>query len=167
MKIGLLSDTHGSVPRTRTAAECLREQNVDVVLHCGDIGSEFVLIELVEILPPAGVEVHAVLGNVDLYDRSIASFPGSTGVSVEGTCYEMTVMKTRLAVIHGHDARELHTTLTSGDYDIIFTGHTHLFDDTRHGSTRLINPGAVYRATDPSVATLDLTTGKLKKIKLT
>ena len=59
MRIGILSDTHGHIGNTIEAVRVLQEQNVELVIHCGDIGS----IDVVELF--AGTPTHFVFGNVD------------------------------------------------------------------------------------------------------
>ena len=46
MKIGIMSDSHGDLRRTRRGAELLRDRSVTHVFHCGDIGSQEVLFAL-------------------------------------------------------------------------------------------------------------------------
>ena len=166
MWIGILSDTHGSVNRTRAAADILNGQGVKAVIHCGDIGSEAVLVELAAAFEPEQVPVYAVLGNVDLYDDALPAFPESSGVSVMGRHADLTLAGKRCAVVHGDDFRKLDAVVDSNEFTYVFTGHTHAAEDRRAGSTRIINPGAVYRAAEPSCATLDLATDALQHLSL-
>lgn len=166
MLLGILSDTHGHVQRSAAAAQLLLEAGVESVVHCGDIGSEAVLVELASVFGPAHVGVSAVLGNVDWMADGLMAFPASTGVAVVGQRAEVDLAGKRGVVLHGHEARALRNALHSGEYDYVFTGHTHVKQDERFGKTRLINPGAVYRAAEPSIATLDVTTDTLTFIAL-
>jgi len=63
MKIGILSDTHGNVTRTREALKILARHNVGAIVHCGDIGSMQCLMLLAESAP----RVYAVAGNTDAH----------------------------------------------------------------------------------------------------
>ena len=58
-RIGLLSDTHGMVPKQVYTFF----KDVDIILHAGDIGSTDVLEELKQFKPTI-----AVYGNVDGYE---------------------------------------------------------------------------------------------------
>jgi predicted phosphodiesterase len=69
MRIGILSETHGHIERTRAAIELLSFENPAKIIHCGDIGSPAVLGELVAVFQPKNVCIHAVLGNVDYPDE--------------------------------------------------------------------------------------------------
>ena len=162
MKIGILSDTHGDVERTAQAAKMLRHHGATVVVHCGDIGSEGVLTELASQLGLAGIPVHAVLGNVDTPE--LAQFPASAGVTVQTRVAEIESGGKRIAVIHGDDIMRLKDAVVSGHYNYILTGHTHVRSDTRIGTTRVINPGALHQAYPPTVAMLDVETGELTSL---
>ena len=166
MKIGILSDTHGAVERTVNACGKLLEQGVEQVFHCGDLGSESILIELSTAFLPKAVPVHAVLGNVDLYNDTLLHFPPESGVQMHGRTAEVELDNKRLGVVHGDDPRLFRTMLEADQLDYLFTGHTHEPSDTRAGRCRIINPGAVYRAAAPSIAVLDLAQDALTRIAL-
>jgi putative phosphoesterase len=155
MRIGILSDTHGNVTRTATAAALLKVHGVETVFHCGDIGSEQVLIELAGQFGEGGIPVHAVLGNVDPWNPGIARFPSDAGVEVHGARYETVCDGRRVVMLHGHESARLEAAAADGGFDYVLTGHTHCREDRRIGRTRVINPGAVHRTLQPTVAVLD------------
>ena len=62
MRIGVVSDTHGHVPFTRDAVRMLEQLEVELVIHCGDVGS----VEIVSLF--SAWPTHFVLGNVDADD---------------------------------------------------------------------------------------------------
>lgn len=161
MKIGLISDTHGNYQRTIRAIDRLKAGDVSAVIHCGDFGSEAILISLVEAFKPLGVPVYAVYGNVDQHGDAIAYMPEREGLRMLGRSGKLLLSGHRIAVIHGDDTGALREAVSGGEYDYVFTGHTHQADDQRIGRTRVINPGAIHRATIPSCAVLDLDTGEL------
>ena len=57
MIIGIVSDTHGHVEFARPAMRMLESCQVELVIHCGDIGSP----EIVELFAPW--PAHFVFGN--------------------------------------------------------------------------------------------------------
>jgi uncharacterized protein len=166
MKIGLLSDTHGNLPRTRLAIERLRAAGVGLVIHCGDVGNAAVLVELAAAFGGSGIPVHAVAGNVDGWDPAVLQFPRESGVRMAGRFAELEVDGRRLYVTHGDDERRLSEAIESGRYACVFHGHTHQPRDERVGPTRVINPGALHRAEQPGIAVLDLATDELEWIDL-
>lgn len=144
MKVGLLSDTHGNAARTRQALAVFRAERVEAILHAGDVGTEDIFNDLLEL----DVPVHAVSGNCD-YDLDYPAFG------------ELELGGRRFALIHGHDEIRFRNAMRGGAYDYIITGHTHVRRDERIGPTRVINPGAVHRSSPPSCAVLDTETGTL------
>lgn len=163
MKIGILSDTHGNLPRTIRATELLLARGVEALLHCGDIGSEEALDEIAARCAAHGIPFHAVLGNVDEYEATFWRGTDGRPITIRN---ELTLSGKRVAILHGHHFIALEQAIASGEFDYVFTGHTHQARDERIGHTRVINPGAVHRAHPSSVAVLDLTTEKLETIAI-
>jgi predicted phosphodiesterase len=58
----------------------------------------------------------------------------------------------------------MRTALESQRFDYLLHGHSHLTRDERVGRTRIINPGALHRAREKTVALLDTATDALKFI---
>jgi len=160
MKIGILSDTHGNLERTKYAVSSLLDKKVQHVIHCGDIGSEEVLIEITRLLHNTGIKMDAVLGNVDVYNNAVEHFPESSGITVK-RFHRLTLDGKYIAVFHGDDFQALQNAIEENEFDYIFTGHTHEADDRHIGDVRVINPGAVHHTAKPGFATLDLESGEL------
>jgi hypothetical protein len=158
MIIGVLSDTHGNVDRTRAAAHTFREQNVRTVIHCGDVGA----VEVLDAL--SDFAVHLVLGNADrdvsALRRAVEALPNPSSY---GEVYADTLDGVRVAAAHGH-SRELERLTTEGSHQYVFHGHTHRRKDEELDSgRRVINPGALggIPRESRSVCTVNLATGKI------
>ena len=165
MKIGILSDTHGNLARAIQSVQQLLNQGCGTLIHCGDVGSENVLIEMTALLHGKKVPAFVVLGNVDLWDEAVQQFPASSGIQVARS-HDLELEGCRMGVAHGDDPRLFASFTGSGDYRYVFTGHTHVREDRSTGNTRIINPGAVYRTPQPSIAVLDLATDELRFMDL-
>lgn len=128
MRLGIISDTHGTVPPG--VFEVFAE--VDHILHAGDVGSLDVLVEL-EVLAP----VTAVYGNTDGFDvrRRCAQV---AEIELEGT---------PVVVTHGDQFGMPTPALLCERFpaaEIIVYGHTHAPVLEQPDFTRtVINPGAV------------------------
>lgn len=166
MKIGILSDTHGDIGRSIRALELLLARDCRAILHCGDIGSEEVWLALVTLCRAHEVPLHAVFGNVDAHEPELSAFKNGNGVTLWGTRAELELAGKRIAILHGHEEARLIAAIESGAFDYVFTGHTHVAEQYREGRTHVINPGAVYRAHPPSVATVELETDTVDYIEL-
>ncbi|QDU34375.1 phosphodiesterase [Poriferisphaera corsica] len=165
--LGLLSDSHGQAALTQTAVNILLDNQADILIHCGDICTPEVLDALAVNYPPshpqAGtqVEVHLVFGNSDYNYQSLATYAHSLGLIVDHPTGYITLPDNRtLAFTHGHEHRILSTLLTQHTPFIIH-GHTHRRTDFTEQSSRIINPGAFTRVSQPTVATLNTQTDKL------
>jgi putative phosphoesterase len=148
MRIGILSDTHDQVQRTRAAVGRLVEAGAKALIHCGDLTTADVVDEC------SAVPCYFVFGNCDYDSETLRQAINRVG----GTCLErgglIVVDQCRLAVTHGDSNQELRR-LAALEPDYLFSGHTHLACDIQKGPTRWINPGALHRAGVWSVALLD------------
>ncbi|MHC5543469.1 metallophosphoesterase family protein [Singulisphaera rosea] len=155
MRIGILSDTHDQVARTASAVRLLVAEGSEALIHCGDITIPDVVYEC------ARLPTYFVFGNNDFdQDDLRRAMNDSDGVCL-GRAGEIMIGGKRIAVAHGDSSRDYRRLLgTRPDY--LFYGHTHVAADGRDGPTREINPGAIYRASVWTVATLDLETDSLR-----
>lgn len=161
MKIGLLSDSHGRASTTQRAVQLLLEQEVEVILHLGDIGSVEVIDALIERVERNGTlhpPVHVVFGNTDWDSASLAKYAQSLGIAVDDPVGRMTAGEKTVVFQHGHVDAAMRQALAEGA-DFLFHGHTHRTRDETVGDTRIINPGALFRAAEYTVAVVDTDSG--------
>lgn len=163
-RVGLLSDSHGQAERTHRATQILVEAGAELLIHLGDINSTTVLDALTcgldgegQLRPP----VEIVLGNTDWNSAELLTHARHLGMGAREREGEVT-LGDRIAVFqHGHHDREMHEALERG-VDYLFHGHTHVPRDERVGKTRIINPGALQRAREYTVALLDVSSDELQ-----
>ena len=149
MLLAILSDTHGHVPYTLEAIREIERRDPALVLHCGDVGSA----EIVSLL--IGRPARFVFGNVD--EPSILRFAiREAGLICDEEFGEVELAGRRVAFLHGHDEHRLRETIRGGDYDLVCHGHTHKQRWETVGGTRVLNPGAIVRATPHSLAFVSL-----------
>ncbi len=154
-RVGILSDTHGSVPND------LYEKfaGVNCILHAGDLGSRDVLLDLQVIAP-----VYAVCGNIDFFELS-HQLPRERIVELASV---------RFGLIHGDSfhrgniVNELRRHFQKAHLDVIVFGHTHEYYLRRHENIWLVNPGSSNCSHSPSGILLTIEEGKkLRFRKLT
>ena len=123
MIIGLISDTHIS-PKKGKLNEKIFEifENVDLILHAGDITSQKVLDELSEIAP-----VTAVLGHNDELDLNKSETINANGKTI--------------VLVHGDKIKDLYEFGLKNNADIVVSGHTHSPNFEKIKKIYLINPG--------------------------
>ncbi|MHC5026771.1 MAG: YfcE family phosphodiesterase [Planctomycetota bacterium] len=159
MRLGLLSDSHGQVATTRDAVAALRAAGAECLLHLGDVGSEEVIDELV------GMPARVVFGNCDLDDAELGRYAQLVGVAVEHPCGTLDAQGLVVAFTHGHLSDVVARALAT-EPDYLLHGHTHVLRDDRIGATRVINPGALFRAARYTAAVLDTATDRLEVLEI-
>lgn len=129
MLIGLISDTHGHLP-----ADVSRVfNNVDYILHAGDIGDDNIITELRTLAP-----VDAVYGNIDTwpvvsnYHRLIFIPFGPVSVCLIHDIVSVKYFQFEL----------FKKNITPG---IVVSGHTHIPGFEYFHNTLYINPGSASR----------------------
>lgn len=159
MKLGIMSDTHGRVPATNEALKELRDAGAEALVHCGDVGS----LEVLEAL--AGWRCWYVWGNTDYADGMWQSHVKAMGLPWPEGPLDLELAGKRIAVYHGHEST-FTTALDKARHDYLFHGHTHRRNDYRIGAMRVINPGALHRASVRTVALLDLESDALQFLEV-
>jgi putative phosphoesterase len=158
MRLGVISDTHGHIQYTAEAIRVLENEQVDVVIHCGDIG----LPQIVALF--AGRPTHFVFGNVDqdLADLRMAIEEGAM------TCHErqgvIEVGGRRIGFLHGDDTSALMQMINSQEFDLVCYGHTHEKELHQDRQTWVLNPGAIYRASPHTLAVVELETMEIRHV---
>lgn len=160
MKLGILSDTHDQFTRCEQAVKLLQAAGAEAIVHCGDL-TEANIIEVCAVLP-----FYFVLGNND-YDnvpmlREVAKQIGATYLELGGV---IEFADKKIAVTHGHLTSEVRRLLALQP-DYLLSGHTHVAEDRCVDHTRRINPGALHRARNFTVALLDLDSDELTSISV-
>jgi hypothetical protein len=127
----------------------LESLEVDVVLHCGDVGSAAV-VETLSRWP-----AHFVRGNCDL-GREEELSAACVGNAVWHDAFaSLEFGRLRIALLHGDDERRKQEALSSGEHDFVCVGHTHVAQKRKFGETTLFNPGALYRTSSPSIGLIE------------
>ena len=162
-KIGLLSDSHGRAHTTRQAVDLLIEQGAQVLIHLGDVGGIDVIDALVTASPEneRQIEAHLVFGNMDVDAVSLERYARDLGVCVDHPVGRLDLRKGQLVFLHGDDLNALRRVVAEG-VRYVCHGHSHIASDRRDGPTRVINPGALFRAEDYTVALIDTDTDALR-----
>lgn len=154
MKIGVVSDTHDNLDSVRKAISIFEDEEVQKVVHCGDVISPFTA-ELFD----REFDFHAVRGNND------GEWDLKEKVKEFGDFYnnvaELEFGGRNIAAYHGTE-EQIVEALARMDYDYVLRGHTHKRKKERHGETLEINPGGIELPDQDegfSVAIIDLNKG--------
>jgi hypothetical protein len=146
MKIGLISDTHGSVPAWHKAM--VRFAGADLILHAGDIlyhpprldiAPGYDIPGLVELLNASPIPIMLARGNCDaeVYEELLE-------IPVLSPYAFARFGDLRIMVTHGHtfNSESMSHLAERRRTDILVTGHTHLPLIERIGAMIHVNPGS-------------------------
>lgn len=161
--LAILSDTHDQVANLQAAINYCNGHGVDVVAHCGDLISPFMLKQLSRFNGP----VHLIYGNNIGDQRSIADRCGRDfpNISHHGIVGKFSVDGYRVAMVHyPQQAVEL---ASRAIYDIVCCGHSHKAVVKRYEKSLLINPGALLgENAEAGFALVDFTNRTTRRVKV-
>lgn len=149
MKIAIISDTHDNLATLEKAVDWMDKNEIEEIIHCGDICSPYTSQELSKAF--AG-KIRVVFGNVDgdIFAISQQKAAGELpNVILYGEIGEIEMDNKRIAFVHHPKIAK--ALAQGGKYDLVFYGHTHQPMEEKVGDCRLINPGnlsnMLYKAT--------------------
>jgi len=157
--LGILADSHGQADTTALAVRALEEAGAACIVHLGDIGSEQVIDELV------GHNVRLVFGNCDIDVRGLTNYCEYLDVTVDHPIGWLNMGGKSIAFTHGDLDIAVQEALRR-EVDYLLVGHTHEVEDRRIGRTRVINPGALFRAPRYTAALLEPASDRLTIIEI-
>jgi len=160
MKIAIISDSHDNIPNLKKAIDFIKKEKIKTILHCGDVCAP---ATLKEVFSNFKGKVYIVFGNVDgdHFNMTKLSFEKLSDVKILGEIGELTLGGKKIAFTHYPKfAKGLAAT---GNYDIVFYGHSHKPWEEKINNTKLVNPGNLagifYK---PTFAIYNTKTGKLE-----
>jgi len=168
MKLGVISDSHDNINIIKKAVNILNKENIDFLIHCGDIVSPFIstVFEGLNKKIKNG-NFYGVFGNNDgdlLY--LIKRFEKICKLSSNEAILELGGKK--IYVSHGPDPLVIKSLAKSGEFDIIATGHTHDHKIETINNTLVINPGELcgYLTEKATFVIVDLETMDARLIEI-
>ena len=130
-KIGIISDTHDNIYAIKEAVEIFNREDVDFVIHAGDIVSPFTA----DIFKDLKCEIYLIYGNND-GDKLFLKEKFSKIGNIANDPYEIDLDDKNLVVTHKPEIVDA----LALKYDIVIYGHTHKIDK-RKEKALIINPG--------------------------
>ena len=160
MIVGILSDSHDRYETMATAVKMLVANGAEFLVHCGDVGSEAMLDLL------TGTPAAFVWGNTDFDRLGLQRYAENLGIKCLGNMGELELDGKKFVVLHGDDERTKQRILSEQRHDYLLQGHTHVKLDHRVGKIRCVNPGALHRAREKTVALLNTQSDHLMFLSL-
>ena len=140
MKVIIVSDTHNNWENFRKAIEWAHKENIKLILHCGDISAQELIIQANSFFKG---EIKYVKGNADF---NLQNLPNFQEIEINLSSSDNSTRKRKIGFVHfPSDAKKM---AQSGKYDVVFYGHTHRAWDEKvacQSSFRpychMVNPG--------------------------
>jgi putative phosphoesterase len=156
MLLGILSDTHDQYDRMGRAVRTLKERGAEFFIHCGDVCQPRLLDHL------AGLPSAFVWGNCDWDRMALQRYGDNLSVPCYGAFADLELAGKKIALTHGDDRIRMAHVLNAKEHDYLLHGHTHVRRDERIDNLRIINPGALHRAAEKTVALLNTDNDRLE-----
>jgi len=149
MKIAIVSDTHNNWANFKKAIEWIKKENIQLILHCGDIQSQETIDDARKLFVG---DINFVKGNAD-WNMNLPE--------------KMEVQFNSKKIGFCHFPNEAKKMAQSGKFDLVFYGHTHRAWDemvpSGGGECHMINPGELAgQFNKPTFAVYNTVTGNLE-----
>ena len=148
MILGIVADSHGDEVVTARAVELLREGGAELLIHLGDVETSEVIVAL------SAMPARLVFGNCDFDIAHLTNVAELIGVTVDHPAGRIDNDGKTIFFTHGH-LEQLMKDAIEDAVDYLLHGHSHVRRDDRFGATRIINPGALHRASRYTAALLN------------
>jgi len=139
MKIAIISDTHDNVPNLEKALSWMKKNKIEEIIHCGDLCAPGILKNV--LAPQFSGPIHMVFGNVedkDLLPEIVKEFKH---VKHYGDVGKFEIDGHIIGCVHfPEEAKKMAKT---GEYDLVFYGHTHKPWEEKIRNARVVNPGTL------------------------
>jgi hypothetical protein len=162
MIIGIITDSHDNVWNLKKVVDILNEEQVDLVIHCGDFIAPFSVRELGQLKCP----VHCVFGNNDgdRYEITRTVRDKVSNVTLHGELGEIDAETCKIGFTHLPTVAMGLASMRK--YAAVFCGHTHKPSTERVEGTLLVNAGQVMgRQGQPNYCLFDTVTREVKVVE--
>ena len=136
MLVGVVSDTHNNIKNIKKIICLFNEEQVDLVIHTGDISKAETLRNFSELDAP----LVGVFGNNDRVEEGLKEVCEEYNFKFQEPPLSLTLENKKIAVFHEPDLIKDYIK-EHKDIDLILYGHTHRYKEERIDKTVYFNPG--------------------------
>ncbi len=140
MKIGVISDIHENFHNLILAMQKMKEEGVEQIICLGDLMND----GIAKVLSISETPVHMIWGNNDgdkvMLTRT--AFQKGSQLTISNNTYDFLEFDgKKIFVTHYEDLAQPMS--ASGNFDVVFFGHTHISKVEQHGRCTIVNPGEI------------------------
>ena len=161
MILGVVSDTHNRISNIEKIIDIFNSNNVDKVIHTGDITQAKSLEKFSRLNSP----LYGVFGNNDLQEEGLKEISDKEGFSFKDPPFTIELGGRKIVILHEPDnLEEIISQIDS--VDLIVHGHTHRYRSEIVNGIKIFNPGesAGILPGKNAVGLIDLSNLKTKRI---
>ena len=161
MQIGVVSDTHNNLKNIDTIISLFNEENIDLVIHTGDITNANSMEEFSRLK----CRLIGVYGNNDRNEKGLREVAFKHNFLFKEPPNSINLCNRNIAIFHEPELIDDYL-LNKDDIDIVIHGHTHRYRNEVKNNTLFFNPGESAGMLEGSnaIGILDLTTLTAKRI---
>jgi hypothetical protein len=145
MKIGIISDSHDDVDNVNKAIGIFEQNNVNTVIHAGDIISPPIVKEFKK-LTDNGTEFFGVFGNNDGERKGLENAFAYINGKLLGDEGKIEIDRLKFCIYHGQDLKKKEKIINSQKFDVFIYGHSHVkhheIVKNKKRETIILNPGS-------------------------
>ena len=136
MLVGVVSDTHNNIKNIKKIIALFNEEQVDLVIHTGDISKSTTL----EVFSNLKSPLVGVFGNNDRIEEGLKEVCEVYDFNFQEPPLSLTLENKKVAVFHEPELIEGYIK-DHQDTDLILYGHTHRDKEEKVGDIIYFNPG--------------------------
>ena len=136
MLVGVVSDTHNNIKNIKKIISLFNEEQVDLVIHTGDISKASTL----KIFSNLNSPLVGVFGNNDRIEEGLKEVCEVYDFNFQEPPLSLTLENKKVAVFHEPELIEGYIK-DNQDIDLILHGHTHRYKEEQVGDIIYFNPG--------------------------
>lgn len=161
MLVGVVSDTHNNINNIKSIVELFNENNVETVVHTGDITNARSLEMFSELKCP----LIGVFGNNDHSEEGLLDVCNKYKFDFRKPPLSLTLNERKIVIFHEPDLIKKYLE-QENDVEIVLFGHTHRFVKEKIDDIILFNPGesAGMIQGKNSIGLIDLDTLEIRRI---
>lgn len=161
MLLGVVSDTHNNIKNIKKIICLFNEEQVDLVIHTGDISKASTLEIFSNLISP----LTGVFGNNDRIEEGLEIVCEQYNFNFQEPPLSLTLENKKVAVFHEPELIEDYIK-DHKDTDIILHGHTHRYKEEKVDNIIYFNPGESAGSMEGknSIGMIDMSNLKIKRI---
>jgi len=159
--VGVVSDTHNNIKNIKKIIHLFNEQQVDLVIHTGDISKAATL----KIFSNLDCPLVGVFGNNDRIEEGLEEVCKDYNFMFREPPLSLILENKKIAVFHEPDLIEGHIK-DNQDTNLILHGHTHRYKEEIIDGIIYFNPGESAGSMEgkSAIGLIDMSNLKIKRI---